>query len=60
MKYKIKNIETGTIEEWSVSRVLEEINRDRSPEWTPYDETDDLVEAWSHWVEAEEVYSIVT
>ena len=59
MKYKVKNMETGITEEWSVSRVLEEINRDRSPEWTPYDETDDLVSAWSHWVEPEEVYSIV-
>jgi hypothetical protein len=59
MKYKVKNMETGITEEWSVSRVLEEINRDRSPEWTPYDETDDLVSAWHHWVEPEEVYSIV-
>lgn len=30
----------GTIVEWTVREILEEINRDRSSHWTDYNETD--------------------
>ena len=41
----VKNItvrerDTGLEYIWSMAEVLEEINRDRSADWTPYDETD--------------------
>mgnify|MGYP000486364344 FL=1 len=45
------------IEEWTLEDILEEINRDRSNEWTPYDETD-WKEGWNEWVEGE-FYSLV-
>jgi hypothetical protein len=35
---------------WPLSRVLEEINRDRSPEWIEYTEND-WQEGWDEWVE---------
>lgn len=37
---KIRNTETGEIHDVSLSWILEEINRDRSEEWAPYDKTD--------------------
>ena len=57
-KYKIIDNEKDCITVWTAEQVLEEINRDRSPEWTAYDETDNLIEAWSHWVEPEEFYQM--
>jgi len=36
--------------EWSVDEIVEEINRDRSPEWSDYDETD-FEEGWREWCE---------
>jgi hypothetical protein len=36
--------------EWSVDEILEEINRDRSSEWTDYDESD-FTEGWLEWCE---------
>lgn len=59
MKYKIKNIDKNAVEEWTASQMLDEINRDRSDEWTPYCETDDILEAWHAWVESEGFYSLV-
>lgn len=49
---KIKDIETGEIQEWSIDAMLDEINRDRSSGWTNYDEKDYL-EGWDEWVEGE-------
>ena len=40
------------IQEWYLSDILEEINRDRSDEWIDYDETD-WREGWNEWVEGE-------
>ena len=37
---------------WSLPQILEEINKDRSSEWTDYDESD-YVEGWCEWVEGE-------
>ena len=40
IKLKFANRVYGNIEEWNIHEVLEEINRDRSEEWTDYDESD--------------------
>lgn len=60
-KYKIKVLprhgETERIEEWTLVDILEEINRDRSNEWTDYDETD-WREGWNEWVEGD-YYSLI-
>ena len=57
-KYRILDTEQDCITLWSSERVLEEINRDHSPEWTDYDETD-LAEGWKHWVEPEGRYQML-
>ena len=49
--------ETERVEVWTLDEVIEEINRDRSDLWTPYDETD-WKEGWDEWVEGE-FYSLV-
>ena len=51
-KYKIKDLLSGETYEWTVRDILNEINRDRSDEWTDYDETD-WQEGWNQWVEGE-------
>jgi len=38
--FKVFHIETKVVELWTLSMILLEINRDRSQDWTPYDETD--------------------
>ena len=50
--YKIKDLHTGEIHAWTLSQVLEEINRDTSEEWTPYDATD-WKEGWIAWAEGD-------
>jgi len=52
MSYKIKDIETGKVFIWTLTEVLEEINRDRSEDWTDYD-VSDWREGWEHWVEGD-------
>jgi hypothetical protein len=39
-KYKLKNINTNEIVYLSLEEILNDINRDRSQNWTNYDETD--------------------
>lgn len=58
-KYKIIDNEEDCISHWTATEVLAEINRERSDEWTAYDESDDLVEAFKHWVEPEERYQML-
>lgn len=58
-KYRIIDNEKDYLTHWSAERVLKEINRDRSEEWTEYNESDDLVEAFKHWVEPEERYQML-
>jgi len=48
--YKVKHIESGNIFDWTLEQVLDEINRDHSDGWIPYDETD-FMEGWNEWVE---------
>ena len=38
--YKIRDVEDGSVYMMTLSMILEELNRDRSDEWTDYDETD--------------------
>ena len=39
-KFTLMNRETGQIHHWSLGTILREINRDRSSEWSPYNERD--------------------
>ena len=38
--YKIRDVEDGSIYTMTLPMILEEINRDRSEDWTKYDGTD--------------------
>ena len=38
--YKIRDVEDGSVYLMTLPMILEELNRDRSEEWTNYDETD--------------------
>lgn len=49
---------TGEVQRRHLFWILEEINRDRSEDWTDYDETD-WEEGWKEWVEPSGYYSIV-
>lgn len=44
-------------QEWTLEQILEEINRDRSEEWTDYDESD-WQEGWKEWVEGDGIYTM--
>lgn len=59
-QYRIIDTETNRTEVWNTERLLAEINRDRSPEWTDYTEQDDLTEAFKHWVASEERYQMLS
>lgn len=52
MTYKIKVIETGAILEWTLDRVLSEINDETAEGWIDYDETD-WEEGWREFVEVD-------
>lgn len=56
--YKIKDNETNKIFYWTLTEVLEEINRDHSDGWSNYDETD-WKEGWKVWVEEEGYLSML-
>ena len=58
MKYRVQDIETGQINEWTLAQVLEEINRDHSEEWIPYNRKD-WREGWDFWVEGD-YYTLLT
>lgn len=55
---KIKCLTSGEVEKWTIDQVLEEINRDHSDEYTPYDESD-WEEGWKEWVEGIGFYSLI-
>ncbi len=38
--YKIRDVEDGSVYPMTLPMILEELNRDRSEEWTNYDKTD--------------------
>ena len=56
-KFIVKDVQEGSIYEWSMEDVLSEINRDRSDKWTPYDESD-WEEGWNEWCEGD-IYTLV-
>jgi len=49
--------EKKSTEQWTIAEILTEINRDRSAEWTDYDESD-WVEGWLEFVETGGYHSI--
>ena len=46
----LKEIESGEQFDWNIYDLLEEINRDRSEDWTDYNESD-WEEGWFSWCE---------
>ena len=52
MTYTIKDTKTNKTFQWTLTEVLQEINRDRSGEWQDYDETD-WREGWREFVEVD-------
>jgi len=54
---KIRCKETGNIMKWTMTDVLNEINRNRSSGWIDYNKTD-WVEGWNEWIETDDFYSI--
>tara|TARA_R100001594_G_scaffold147922_1_gene201881 strand:- start:956 stop:1201 length:246 start_codon:yes stop_codon:yes gene_type:complete len=56
MKYYVIDLYSGKKYLWSVDKILEIINRDRSSKWTNYDKSD-WKEGWSEWCEGD-IYSI--
>ena len=50
--FKIKDLQTNKISNWSIEKIVNEINRDRSEGWEDYDESD-WYEGWNLWVEGE-------
>lgn len=56
--YKVKNLETNQIEDWSIEQILDEINRDHSTEFTHHTE-DDWEEGWEEWVEGYGYYELL-
>jgi len=54
---KIRCKETGNIMTWTITDVLNEINRDRSSGWIDYNKNDWL-EGWNEWIETDDFYSI--
>lgn len=49
--YAIKDRESGVVYHMTLPMIIEEINRDRSDNWTPYDETDwqDGLTEWTNF-----------
>jgi len=48
--FEIKCLKTGVTRYWTITDVLDEINRDHSGDYTLYDTTD-WREGWSEWCE---------
>lgn len=56
-KIKVRYVEEDEIKEWTIDGALEEINRDRSNDWTDYNTSDWLV-GWNDWIEDDGYYSL--
>tara|TARA_R100001015_G_C4551749_1_gene113453 strand:- start:113 stop:298 length:186 start_codon:yes stop_codon:yes gene_type:complete len=56
-KKKVLDINTGKVLNWSLDRIIKEINRDHSEEWIPYDQSD-WREGWDVWVEGD-LYKLI-
>jgi len=55
---KVRDVETRKVLTWTLNQVLEEINRDRSEDWTDYD-TSDWREGWCDWVQDDGYFELV-
>lgn len=53
----VKDIESGEVMRWTLTDILNEINRDRSDDWTPYNASD-WREGWDQWCE-DYTYTII-
>ncbi len=51
-KYFLRNKETAKVVCWSISEILEEVNRDRSDTWSDYNEAD-WKDGLTNWTEYE-------
>jgi hypothetical protein len=49
--YRLIHPSSGTVEDWSLDQILEEINRDHSDDFSPYTATDDVREGLREWTE---------
>ena len=58
MTYKILHIEENKVHDWTLEMILDEINRDHSHEFTPYNEKD-WREGWNEWVKEGGSYKLV-
>jgi hypothetical protein len=55
---KVRDVETGKVTTWTLNEVLEEINRDRSEDWTDYDASD-WREGWRDWVQDDGYFELI-
>jgi len=51
-QYKVKDLNTNKVFNWTLKDIFNEINRDHSEEWEAYDETD-WREGWDEWAEGD-------
>ena len=51
-QYKVKDLNTNKVFNWTLKDILNEINRDHSEGWEAYDETD-WREGWDEWAEGD-------
>lgn len=58
MSIAVKNIQSGEIFLWTLTEVLEEVNRDHSDEFTPFDESD-WQSGWDEWVAESGFYTLI-
>ena len=52
--YRIRDVEDGSVYLMTLPMILEDLNRDRSEEWTNYDETD-----WREGLAVHTLYEVV-
>jgi hypothetical protein len=55
---KVRDVETRKVLTWTLNQVLEEINRDRSEDWTDYDASD-WREGWRDWVQDDGYFKLI-
>ena len=55
---KVRDVETRKVLTWTLNKVLEEINRDRSEDWTDYDASD-WREGWRDWVQDDGYFKLI-
>tara|TARA_R110000824_G_scaffold3570_1_gene17015 strand:+ start:264 stop:449 length:186 start_codon:yes stop_codon:yes gene_type:complete len=51
-QYKVKDLNTNKVSDWTLADILSEINRDHSEEWEAYD-AKDWREGWDEWAEGD-------